>query len=149
MTMFAVKQAAIYLVGLTNNAGKTPDNNPEVGQVCIANISPYERRKRLNFGFMMTAISLIALVVLMATGANHWWRLGLFLLFSSAATGFFQWQDKTCIAFARQNARKLGDQLEKIEDESELAQIRKQATRIQIKAVLVGLLFTAIVLLLP
>lgn len=64
-------------------------------QVCIANISPRARRKRLVGGLIQLAITLAILAVLIATGADRLWRLPLLLLFWGAATGFFQWRDKT------------------------------------------------------
>jgi fatty acid desaturase len=67
----------------------------EVDEVCIPNISTRERRKRLASGVIMFVISLAVLAALMAGGASRWWRLALFLLFASAASGFFQWRDKT------------------------------------------------------
>jgi hypothetical protein len=30
-----------------------------------------------------------------ATGVSRWWRLPLSFLFMGAASGFFQWRDKT------------------------------------------------------
>ena len=39
--------------------------------------------------------ALPVLAVLIAIGANRWWRLPLFLMFWGAAGGFFQWRDKT------------------------------------------------------
>jgi len=35
------------------------------------------------------------LAALIATGADRGWRLTLLLLFWGAASGFFQWRDKT------------------------------------------------------
>ena len=64
-------------------------------QVCIANISPKERRKRLDSGIMAAVISLIVLIVLVVTAASPWWRLALFPLFAGAAAGYFQWRDAT------------------------------------------------------
>ncbi len=64
-------------------------------EVCIPNISPRERRKRLAGGVIMLVLGLAVLAVLMATGASRWWRLALFPLFAGAASGFFQWRDKT------------------------------------------------------
>ena len=66
-----------------------------VGEVCIPNINTRERRKRLASGVIIFAISLLILAALTATGASRWWRLALFLPFAGAATGFFQWRDKT------------------------------------------------------
>jgi hypothetical protein len=67
----------------------------ESGDVCIPNISPRERRKRLAGGVITFIITLGVLAVLMASGASVWWRLVLFPLFFGAASGFFQWRDKT------------------------------------------------------
>ena len=64
-------------------------------EVCVPNISTRERRKRLAGGVMVFVISLAVLAALIATGADRGWRLTLLLLFWGAASGFFQWRDKT------------------------------------------------------
>jgi hypothetical protein len=43
----------------------------------------------------------------------------------------------------------LGDEVEQIEDPAELAQVRKQARRVNIKAVVAGIALTLISLLIP
>ncbi len=65
------------------------------GEVCIPNISKIERRKRLASGVIVFLISLVILAVLVAFGVSRWWRLALLPLFMGAASGFFQWRDKT------------------------------------------------------
>jgi len=45
--------------------------------------------------------------------------------------------------------RKLGDTEEKIEDNAELRQVRRQALKVQLKASLVGLVLTALAFLIP
>jgi MFS family permease len=75
--------------------GKKPAIETPSGQVCIANISPRERRRRLVGGVIGLAISLGILAALILAGAPHWWRIGLVLPFWGAAVGFFQWRDKT------------------------------------------------------
>jgi fatty acid desaturase len=70
-------------------------SSSEINAVCIPNISTRERRKRLISGAIMFVISLAVLAALMAGGASRWWRLALFPLFAGAASGFFQWRDKT------------------------------------------------------
>ncbi len=75
--------------------GQSPTGSSESGEVCLANISTRERRKRLASGAIMLLIALAVLAVLMAIGASQWWRLVLFPLFAGAASGFFQWRDKT------------------------------------------------------
>ncbi len=77
------------------STNSTPIGSPRSGEICIPNISPRERRKRLAGGGVSFIIALSVLAILMATGASRWWRLPLFLLFAGATSGFFQWRDKT------------------------------------------------------
>ncbi len=67
----------------------------EIGEVCIANISPAERQKRLKFGIQQLVITLVILGVMLVLGLNHFWRLPLLFMFWAAATGYFQAKDKT------------------------------------------------------
>ncbi len=119
------------------------------GDVCIPNISEAERQQRLIFGLGALAVGVILLGVLMATGANRWLRLILFLPFAGATTGYFQWRDKTCVGLARTNTRKISGEAETIEDAGELAQVKFQASRVQRKAILAAIPLTLIALLLP
>ena len=78
-----------------NIESSVPQEDDGNGEVCIANISPEERRKRLRFGIIQFVISLIILAVLLITGVDKTWRLTLILPFGAAATGYLQWRDKT------------------------------------------------------
>lgn len=78
----------------TSNSNGFSDDDV-VGEVCIANISPYERRKRLNFSILQFVVTLVALGVLIVLGIDPLWRLALFFLFSASTTSFFQSRDKT------------------------------------------------------
>jgi hypothetical protein len=122
---------------------------PEVGEVCIANISQSERNRRLMFGIIAFTASLVILAVLVFSGADRLFRLPLAFLFMGAASGYFQWHDKTCVGLATINSRKVGDRMEKIEDDAELAQVKRQARRVQTKAILAAIPMTIIALLLP
>ncbi|GJQ36631.1 MAG: hypothetical protein JETCAE01_26410 [Anaerolineaceae bacterium] len=86
---------AVNFAGLKNNSLVPQSESEEIGEVCISNISPAERRKRLLAGVIGIVIALVILVVLIASGADRLWRLPLFLLFWGAANGYFQWRDKT------------------------------------------------------
>jgi len=79
----------------TPNSEIDPSEGEGLYEVCIANISPAERKKRLNFGITQFVVSLALLSALLFFGADKVWRLPLFLLFAASATGFFQWRDKT------------------------------------------------------
>ncbi len=93
--MSTIWQATLPDSGSNQDVGQTPTGDSETGEKCIPNISPRERRKRLAGGLIMFVISLAVLTALIATGADRWWRLALLPLFWGAASGFFQWRDKT------------------------------------------------------
>jgi len=71
------------------------DHKGDGGEICIANISPRERLKRLIGGVIPFVIALAILTWLISADADRLWRLPLFLLFVAAGSGFFQWRDKT------------------------------------------------------
>ena len=91
MTLTALTQAHFA-------ADQRPDASwpeREDGMECASNISPAEQRKRLASGVIGMALGLAILVVLLATGADRLWRLALLPVFWGAASGYFQWRDKT------------------------------------------------------
>jgi hypothetical protein len=71
-----------------------PEGN-EPAEVCIANISPKERQKRLRFAINQFALSMVVLAALLIFGVDKLWRLPLYFMFAAAASSFFQWRDKT------------------------------------------------------
>lgn len=88
---------------LTNNSvhfaktslNNSPPTNEEGGELCISNISPLERQKRLRFGVSQFIVTLVILGMLIAFGADRLWRLPLLFMFWAAAVGYFQARDKT------------------------------------------------------
>jgi hypothetical protein len=83
----------VYFSGLTPNTSEP--QHPEIGDVCIANISPYERRKRLMFAIWQFVVTLVLLGVLILLELNPLWRLPLFFLLSASTVSYFQSRDKT------------------------------------------------------
>jgi hypothetical protein len=53
------------------------------------------------------------------------------------------------VGLAARGSRQLSDQVDQIEDAAELAQVRRQARWIQLKALVVGVVLTALALALP
>jgi hypothetical protein len=53
------------------------------------------------------------------------------------------------VGLAARGSRQLGENVEKIEDEGELAQVRDQARKVQLKSLAVALLLALLALLLP
>jgi hypothetical protein len=93
--MSTVWQSTVSGSGSRQKPGQTSTGTSEIGEVCIANISPRERRKRLMAGVIQFAAGLAILAALIVTGVDRLWRLPLFLVFWGAAAGYFQWRDKT------------------------------------------------------
>jgi hypothetical protein len=69
--------------------------NEDVGEVCIANISSVERQKRMRFGIQVFIVTLVVLGITIALNLNPIWRLTLLLMFWVSAIGYFQARDKT------------------------------------------------------
>ena len=82
-----------YFAGLERRG--SPSQKEEIGDVCIANISPLERRKRLRFAARQFIITLIILAVMVALDFDPLWRLPLQFLFSASIVSYFQARDKT------------------------------------------------------
>ena len=70
--------------------GARPD-----AEQCVSNISRAEQLKRLGSGIFSLALAVLILAVLLGVGADRLWRLALLPVFWGAASGYFQWRDKT------------------------------------------------------
>jgi hypothetical protein len=77
------------------NIKSSSQQNEGGEEVCIANISPLERQKRLRFGITQFVISLVILGIMLTLGVDRLWRLPLLFLFWASAVGYFQARDKT------------------------------------------------------
>jgi hypothetical protein len=72
--------------------------NPEgdsSGDACIPNISPAERKKRMNFGIFQLVIAFGIFAAMLYFGVDKLWRLPLYFMFSGGAVSIFQALDKT------------------------------------------------------
>lgn len=63
--------------------------------VCIANIGPRERRKRLGFGLVLLGIGVVGAFILVVADVGRAWRMALFLPFWAGALGVLQAREKT------------------------------------------------------
>jgi hypothetical protein len=81
--------------GSSPEVGQPPTGDDDPGEICIANIGPRERRKRLLGGVVAFVAGLVVLAALLLLGWDRPWRLALLPLFWGAALGFFQWREKT------------------------------------------------------
>ena len=85
--------ANAFLFFSSNSNDRLQDE--EIGESCIANISPRERQIRMRFSVVMFFVSIVVLVALVVFDVNPLWRLLLFAMFTAAATGYFEAKDKT------------------------------------------------------
>ena len=78
-----------------SNLNQAPQVQKATEEICIANISPLERQKRLRFGIQQFVLTLVLLAILIVLQLNPLWRLPLLLMFWASAVGYFQARDKT------------------------------------------------------
>lgn len=67
----------------------------ETARVCIANIGPRERRRRMRFGAVLLTAGAALAVLLVVIDAHRLWRLVLCLPFWAGALGVLQAREKT------------------------------------------------------
>jgi len=82
-----------YFSGL--NWSDPSGEGQERGEVCIANISPSERKLRLTFAIWQFVIALVILGIMIALHLHPLWRLLLFFMFAASTVSYFQARDKT------------------------------------------------------
>jgi hypothetical protein len=86
-------------MNLNFSSTKTNQLNPlgdeGANEVCIANISPKERKKRLDFAIRNFVFTLTIFAIMLYFDMNALWRLPLFFLIAASTSSFFQWRDKT------------------------------------------------------
>jgi hypothetical protein len=85
------------MIGLAyfSNLNNSSRVQGEAEEICIANISPEERQKRLKFGLQQLIVTLAILGGMILLHLDPLWRLLLLLMFWASAVGYFQARDKT------------------------------------------------------
>src|SRR4029078_2365984 len=114
--------------------------------VCVPNIGPLGRRRRLQRGLVwMSAGEAFGLTLALA-GAPRWLRAAVFGPLILGASGVFQAYEQTCVMLAVRRTRDIDQGEELIEDPAITRQIDRQARKVYIEAALTAALLTAIVL---
>ena len=116
------------------------NNQPVIGEVCIPNIGPKERQKRLIGGAMSFITGVALFVAIQAFSLPLWANLFTLPLFFFAGIGFFQWNDKTCIKLVREGVMNLDDGDKPVTDAEIKAALQHQAKQVQIKSLIAGVL---------
>jgi hypothetical protein len=118
-------------------------------EVCIPNIGPAERKKRLWAGSIILFIAALIALALVFAPLDRAWRLLAFVPFWAGATSLFQVHEKTCVALAARGVKNLDTAEERIDDAGELDRIKRQARRVRLEGLVVAALLTVFVLAIP
>jgi hypothetical protein len=115
----------------------------EAREVCIPNIGPRERRRRLIGGGCLLALGAIAAALLLGFDARRAWRIVVLVPVWGGALGLLQVREKTCVALAARGVQNMDDGEETIDDPLVLAQMRRQARKVHTRAALLAVVVTA------
>ncbi len=91
--MISTRVPIVHFATLLNSGGKLPGQGDAA--LCVENIGPGQRRKRLLFGVVMLGLSALLAALLVLLGIPRWWRLVLFFPFAAAAIGVNQARART------------------------------------------------------
>jgi hypothetical protein len=96
---------------------------------------------------LVVAFAIAAL--LLSLGVARPFRLAVFLPFFVGTTGLFQAREKTCVALVARQERNMDSGAERVENAAELRQMRAQAKRVYLQAILSAAALSAFVFALP
>jgi hypothetical protein len=114
-----------------------------------SNIGPREQFKRRLLGRIALIASVALTIVLIGYGAPRLLRLVIFFTLWMAALGFFQAREKTCIALAARGTCNMDAGEQKIEDPVRQAKLREKARRIHLRALIMAVALTLLILAFP
>jgi uncharacterized membrane protein len=117
--------------------------------VCIPNIGPRQRRQRIIGGVVGLSIAFVLAAVLLSLGVARPLRLLVFLPFFAGTTGLFQAREKTCVALVAKQERNMDSGAERVESEADLRQMRAQAKKVYLQALLSAAALSLLVLAVP
>jgi hypothetical protein len=120
-----------------------------VGEIMshVSNLDEMGRRRRRRAGALAAVAGLLVTAALVAYGAPTITRLVAFPLWYGAASGFLQARSSTCVMRAGRGECEIQGRGVAIEDPSILAQVKRQASQIRRRSLLIATLATALGLL--
>jgi hypothetical protein len=132
------------------NTPATPETDAYIPGVC--NINTAEIANRRKIGYTGTAIFVVLLIAMLSLGLNRFIRIALVLPAILAASGFLQARNHFCVGYAgagQQNASEGSATASDIADIEAKAIDKQRARKMNLQTIGIGLVITAIVLLLP
>ena len=118
------------------------NKQPATVDVCIPNIGPKERQKRLTVGAFGFIAGVVLFVIIQSFTWPLWTNLLTLPLFFFGAIGFFQWKDKTCVKLVREGVMNMDDGDQPVTDAEIKAALARQAKSVQTKALIAGVCAT-------
>jgi hypothetical protein len=110
----------------------------------VCNINGNERSKRLMAGFLVMMLSAVMIGLIRQLGLSNWWRIILIGPYYLAGLGFVQAFESTCVRLAAQEMRKIDGKIEKIDDLAEIEALKRKASIIKIKSLIIAAILTVI-----
>jgi hypothetical protein len=110
------------------------------------NIGPRQRRRRIRTGSVFLALGVLLTAVLLGVHAERALRLVAMVPFVAGSITLFQVRARTCVVFAARKVKNLDQGEVPVTDARELETLQRQARRVWIQGVGVGLVLTALAL---
>ena len=117
-------------------------NDAPLREACDMNLGPRERHRRLLGGYLGTAVTIAAFVLLLVLHARRGFRLLLFVPIAFAAVGYLQYSAKTCVHLAARGLRNLDAGDEKLTDFTVRLALRRRAEKILLASLAASALLT-------
>jgi hypothetical protein len=97
----------------------------------------------------MSGAAAVAAVWLLGSGVPRLWRAAVFVPLLFGALGLLQARAQTCVALAARGQRNMDGGAEAITDAAELREVKAQARRVNVQAVIVAAAATIVLVMLP
>jgi hypothetical protein len=117
-----------------------------MNEVCIPNIGPRERQKRLALGLTSLTLGLLLASAMLWLDVSRVWRLAIFMPALMAALGVRQAMAQTCVRLSAMGVKNLDDGNQRVTD-AENDAIKRQAAVVNRDSVLVAAGATALFVL--
>jgi hypothetical protein len=99
-------------------------------------------------GMVMVAVTILAVVVLVAADVPRWWRVLVAFPALGAALGIFQARAQTCVALAARGLENMDDGDAVVGDDRRLSQMRVQSRQVYAQSVTAAAIVTVLALIL-
>jgi hypothetical protein len=118
-----------------------------MSDVCIPNIGPRERQKRLAMGLASLTVGLLLAAAMLLFDVSRIWRLAIFLPALMAGLGVRQATAQTCVRLSAMGVKNLDSGNQRVTDARESEAIRRQAAVVNRDSVLFAAVATLLFVL--